>query len=216
MPKDGEPAILGERDIERLVAACSKTRYPIRNRAIVLLAAHAGLTPLEMSWLKRYSIATNDGLVGGHIDLQGKEGKRLTARKIPIAPDGLLRKTLIDLLENVPATIWDPAIISERALEGGGATKQPGVSVLESMRPTSITFVLWKLAERAGVSMDGSRDARRSFIVRAGRALRLVGGNARDLQEMVGHRSLESTQRFMDADWMAQNSAIGTLFSPKA
>jgi len=202
------PGTLSEREIERLLAACAETRYPIRNRVILLLAADAGLTPMEIAWLRRHSVQTDNGLVGDHIDLVGKKGNRLAARKIPLAPAGRLRKSLIDLLATVPGGPNDPLIVSERALEGEGSVG----TVFAEMRPTSIGYVMWKLAERAKVKMAGARDARRTFIARVGRASRTSGGSPRDVQALAGHRSLVSTQRLLDADWEAQTRAIGTLF----
>jgi len=203
---------LSEREIRKLLSACGETRYPARNRAIVLLACDAGLTPKEISWLKRYSVQTDDGLVGDHISLAGKKGKKLEPRKIPVARNGRLRKALIEVLGNVPGTVHDPLIVSERALDGAPEGELPGLQVRQEMRPTSIGYILWKLAERAGISMDGGRDARRTFIVKVGRQMKVEGGSARDVQKLAGHRSLETTQRLLEADWKAQQRAIGTLF----
>ncbi|ANY85426.1 hypothetical protein BB934_45235 (plasmid) [Microvirga ossetica] len=203
--------MLSERQISRLLAACADTRYPARNRAIVLLATDAGLTPKEIAWLKRYSVQIDDGLVGDHISLAGKQGKRLTQRRIPLARNGRLRKAIIDCLASFPGTAHDPLIVSERGLEGDPDELQ-GLQVFQEMRPTSIGYVLWKLADRAKVNMDGGRDARRTFIVRVGREMRRVGGSPRDVQTLAGHRSLESTQRLLEADFAAQTRAIGSLF----
>jgi len=203
---------LSEREIRKLLSACGETRYPARNRAIVLLACDAGLTPKEISWLKRYSVQTDDGLVGDHISLFGKKGKKLDPRKIPIARKGRLRSAIIEVLASFPGTIDDPLIVSERELYATSSEELPGLQVFQEMRPTSIGYILWKVARRAGIAMDGGRDARRTFIVKVGRKMKETGGTARDVQVLAGHRSLESTQRFLEADWAAQTRAIGTLF----
>lgn len=205
---------LSEREIGKLLAACAQTRYPARNRAIVLLACDAGLTPKEISGLRRFAVQTDDGLVGDHISLAGKKGKYLKPRRIPLAPNGRLKRALIEVLESFPGSPNDPLIVSERALFGDREGDLPGISVYQEMRPTSIGYVLWKLADKAKVSMDGGRDARRTFIVRAGRTMKQVGGTARDVQALAGHRSLETTQRLLEADWKAQRRAIRALFDP--
>lgn len=211
----GEPRLLSETEIAALLWVCEDTRYAIRNRAIILLATDAGLTPLEMSGLKRFNVLTDDGLLGDYIDLLGKRGKYLTARKIPMARDGRLWNALLELLKNAPALPRDPLIISERARLGGRATSDPGASKLEPMRATSIGFVFWRLAERAGIiGLDGARAARRTFITRAGRRMRDCGATIRDVQIMSGQRSLESTQRLIEADDAAQRRLIGDLFDP--
>jgi len=147
----------------------------------------AGLTPKEISGLRRFSVQTYDGLVGDHISLAGKKGKYLKPRRIPLAPNGRLKRALIEVLESFPGSPNDPLIVSERALFGDREGDLPGISVYQEMRPTSIGYVLWKLADTAKVSMDGGRDARRTFIVRAGRTMKQVGGTARDVQALAGH-----------------------------
>jgi integrase len=110
----------------------------------------------------------------------------------------------------------DPVVVSERALDGGGAVKDPNEGPLSPMRPTSISYVVYKLCDKASIRIDGIRDIRRSFMTMIARAVRdNPVGNARDVQQICGHRSLETTQRFMDADWDAQTRAIGSLFDPK-
>ena len=44
--------------------------------------------------------------------------------------------------------------------------------------------------------------------------MKQVGGTARDVQALAGHRSLETTQRLLEADWKAQTRAIRALFDP--
>jgi len=134
-----------------------------------------------------FSVQTDDGLVGDHISLAGKKGKYLKPRRIPLAPNGRLKRALIEVLESFPGSPNDPLIVSERALFGDREGDLPGISVYQEMRPTSIGYVLWKLADKAKVSMDGGRDARRTFIVRAGRTMKQVGGTARDVQALAGH-----------------------------
>lgn len=208
-----DPSLVTEVHIGRLLLACNETRYPRRNKVIVLLAFEAGLTPLEISWLKRYAVETDGSTVGSHIDLSGKKGNNLIARKIPISPSGHLRKALLDHLHNTPGHSMDPVVVSERALDGGGALKDPNEGPLSPMRPTSISYVVYKLCDKASIRIDGIRDIRRSFMTKVCRAVQSdPTGNARDVQQICGHRSLETTQRFMDTDWEAQNRVIGTLF----
>lgn len=209
----GDPTLVTNAHIIRLLIACNETRYPRRNRVIVLLAFEAGLTPLEMSWLKRYAVETDGSTVGSHIDLEGKKGSNLVARRIPLSEGGRLKGALLDHLHNTPGHSMDPVIVSERALDGGGAVSDPNEGPLSPMRPTSISYVVYKLCEKASIRIEGVRDIRKSFMTMVSRAMRDdPQTNARDIQQLCGHRSLETTQRFIDADWDAQNKVIGTLF----
>lgn len=205
---------LTDRAISRLLAACHDTRYPPRNQAIVLLACEAGLTPQEIASIRRSDVETDDGLVGDHIRVRKRAGSRLTDRKIPLASTGRLKKAILRTLSSFPGKSHDPLIVSERCLDGEG--EGSGGSVVTPMRPTSIGYIFWKLAHKAELpEISGGRDARKTFIVRVGRAIVGAGGSARDVQALAGHRSLETTQSMLDADTTAQNRVIGTLFDQK-
>lgn len=207
------PQILTETDIQALLKAASLTRYPVRNRAIVLLTCDAGLTPSEIAHLRRYNMLGEDGLLSDRIDLLNKPTKRLSPRIIPIGHKSRLWWAILDLLKNAPARPEAPLIISERALEGGGATKEPVGSALNPMRPDSICYVYYKLCAKANVDAS-ARTGRHTFMTKVGRKLNELGGGARELQAMCGQRSLEDVQRFMEADAELQKRAIADLFEP--
>lgn len=206
--------ILDDRQVKALVAACLETRYPERNRLVVLLASDAGLKPSEIAWMPREAVLTDRGVLGDHIDLAGKPGRKLLARRIPIVVRGRLWKALDSVLTNAPGTPCDPLIISERALEGGGATKDPGASALERMRSSSISYLFFRLCRIAGLpDQAAARLARRSFITAAGRRARsLPGVSLRDVQAMSGQRSLESVQALVEIDERSQRRIVDDLF----
>jgi integrase/recombinase XerD len=57
-----------------------------------------------------------------------------------------------------------------------------------------------------------SHSGRRTFITKAARKLSQVGGSLRDLQLMAGHKSLSTTQRYIDYDTEAQKKLIELLY----
>lgn len=209
---DEAPRIFSDSEIRGMLGACEETRYPIRNRAIVLLATDAGLTPGELSRCRRWNVLGPDDLLAEEIDLFSKPRKYLRPRRIPMSKDGRLWRSIRDLLVNTPAVPHDPLIISERALEGGHATAEPGKSPLAPMRASSIGYVFWKLCEKAGIPVEGGRVARNTFIVMAGRHVKDVGASLRDVQILAGHRGLNSTQRLIEADAEAQKRLMNDLF----
>ncbi|EPX83550.1 site-specific integrase [Salipiger mucosus] len=204
--------ILSDLDVDNMLTVASKTRYPIRNRAIILLGTDAGLTPREMSFLKRYHVYGDDDLLGEAIDLRAKPGVYLTSRVIPMAREGRLWNALHSLLENAPAVPGDPLIISERAVDGGGATKDPGSKPLRAMRRDSISYVYWKIMEKAGIANASALTARATFIVRACRQATEDRLSLRSVQEMTGLRSLESVQRLLESSQSDQETIIRDLF----
>ncbi len=206
--------LLDDRQVKALVAACLETRYPERNRLIVLLATDAGLKPSEIAWMPREAVLTDRGVLGDHIDLAGKPGRKLLARRIPIVVRGRLWKAIDSVLTNAPGTPVDPLIISERALDGGGATKDPGATALERMRSSSISYLFFRLCRIADLpDQAAARLARRTFITTAGRRSRsLPGSSLRDVQAMTGQRSLESLQHLLEVDERAQRRIVEDLF----
>ncbi len=209
---DDKIRVLSSFEVDSLVEAAEATRYPIRNRAIVLLAVEGGLTPLEISYLKRRHILGDDGFLGEEIDLRSKPSKYLKPRVIPMSRKGRLWGSLQSLLENAPATPEDPLIISERACDGGGATKNPGTKDLRSMRATSISYIFWKVMDKAGVAGASAATARTTFIIRAGRSANRNEVSLRNVQDLTGQRSLESVQRLLEADEKQRKVIIEDMF----
>ncbi|MHA6345941.1 hypothetical protein [Roseivivax sp. CAU 1761] len=204
--------VLSDADVERMLEVASATRYPIRNRAIILLGTDAGLAPREMSYVKRYHVYGDDDLLGESIDLRSRPGVYLTPRVIPMARHGRLWNALHDLLENAPAVPGDPLIISERAVDGGGATKEPGLKPLRAMRSSSIGYVFYKVMAKAGIPNASAFTARATFIVNACRHASTEGMSLRNVQEMTGLRSLETIQNILEASERDQAKIIGDLF----
>ena len=57
--------------------------------------------------------------------------------------------------------------------------------------------------------MDGcSHSGRRTFITRSARLLPKIGDSLRDVQELAGHRSLTTTERYIQGDRDAQRKLV--------
>ena len=156
---------------------------------------------------------TDRGVQGDYIDLNGMPGKYLKDRHIVVGFKSRLWWAIHDVLLNVPAVPADPLIISERAFAGGGATKDPGAHRLTPMRATSIGYIFWKLMEKAGINAP-TNSGRNTFLVKVGRKIRQEGASIRDMQEIAGYRSLETTRRFLEWDEKAQERVMRDLFDP--
>ena len=82
-------------DIGDLLVFASVTRYPVRNRALVLLSVKAGLRAGEMANLTWDMVLDGAGTVGWVIELRDHAAKKSRGRRIPLHPE--LRAALIDL-----------------------------------------------------------------------------------------------------------------------
>jgi len=184
--------ILSDANIEQLLAYASRTRHPTRNRLIVLLSAKAGLRAGEIANLTWAMVLRADGTIGSLIELHDWAAKKGGGRSIPIHP------ALADAL-----SVWaarternGPVIKSER----GGP-----------MTPLSI--VVWFNRAFKALELQGcsSHSGRRTFVTRAARMAHRAGGSLRDVQLLAGHRSIQTTQGYIEGDTDAQRALVGLL-----
>jgi integrase/recombinase XerD len=185
--------ILSSAQINDLLTYASATRHPLRNRVIVLLSAKAGLRASEIAKLTWDMVVEPSGRVGTSLELLDEAAKRRSGRRIPLHP--VLRVSLLALMSAATAAAG-PVVQSER----GGP-----------MTPLSI--VVWfNLAFKAvGLRGCSSHSGRRSFITRAARLVHRAGGSLRDVQLLAGHRSIQTTQRYIDGDSDAQRKLVSMI-----
>jgi integrase len=82
------------------------------------------------------------------------------------------------------------------------------------MKPNS--FVNWfvVLFRELGFGGCSSHSGRRSFITVAARNVHRSGCSLRDVQLLAGHRSIETTERYIDGDTCAQRKLVGFVYAP--
>jgi integrase len=184
--------ILSLEAIEDLLFFAETTRHPNRDRVVVLLSFKAGLRAAEIANLTWQMVETAEGHVGTTLELWDNAAKRRHGRRIPLQAD--LREALENLHGQTKGS--GPVIRSER----GGP-----------MRPLSI--VIWFTRAFAATGLDGcsSHSGRRTFITRAARLVHKAGGSLRDVQLLAGHRSIQTTQRYIDGDSDAQRKLISLI-----
>jgi integrase len=59
-----------------------------------------------------------------------------------------------------------------------------------------------------GLNGCSSHSRRRTFITRAARLVHNAGASLRDVQLLAGHRSIQTTQRYIDGDTDAQRKLV--------
>ncbi|MCX5581204.1 tyrosine-type recombinase/integrase [Kaistia terrae] len=188
----GQPAkVLGGRDVRRALNLARCSRHPDRNIAIILLTVKAGLRACEVSRLTWRMVTDSRGRVGTMIELPTQAAKKGSGRRIPMHPT--LRDALIAL--RVDATDG-PVIRSERS----GA-----------MTAGSIVNWFAQLYDELGLTGCSSHSGRRTFVTQTARLATKAGGSLRDVQLLVGHRSLKTTQGYIDGDEAAQRRLVRLL-----
>jgi integrase len=178
--------IFSPRELRQLLTAAGKGRFPERDRLMVLLAARAGLRACEVARLSWGMVLDASGRVAPLIEVRGSIAKRGTGRRVPMHQD--LRRALRAWKSQQSAERIRPDAVVLPSLRGG------------SMRPNSV--VNWFVAKCREAGLDGcsSHSGRRTFITNAARKAHRAGASLRDVQMLAGHRSIETTQGYIDGD----------------
>ena len=103
-----------------------------------------------------------------------------------------------------------------RALERLARTTEPIGPVIRSYRGAHLkanSIVNWFVALFNELGYEGcsSHSGRRSFITIAARNVHRSGCSLRDVQLLAGHRSIETTERYIDGDTCAQRRLVAYL-----
>src|ERR1039458_3411850 len=79
------------------------------------------------------------------------------------------------------------------------------------MRPIAIVCWFARAYRAIGLTGCSSHSGRRTFITRAARLVHKAGASLRDVQLLAGHRSLLTTQRYIDGDTDSQRQLVALI-----
>jgi integrase len=133
-----------------------------------------------------------NGAIGTVIELRDHAAKKRSGRLIPLHAD--LRDALLSWRSMTGGT--GPVVLSERG---------------RAMTPLSV--VIWFARAYRAIGLQGcsSHSGRRTFITRAARLVHKAGGSLRDVQLLAGHRSIQTTQRYIDGDSDVQRKLVSLI-----
>jgi integrase len=186
--------ILSSTDVDDLLVYASCLRNALRNRVIVLLSTKAGMRAGEIANLTWDMVTDANGRIGNVIELRDRAAKKGGGRVIPL--HSALRAALADL--HRATTHSDHVVTSERG---------------SAMTPPSIVLWFNRAFKNIGLKGCSSHSGRRTFVTRAARVVHKAGGSLRDVQLLAGHRSILTTQRYIDGDSDAQRLRGRTTLS---
>jgi integrase len=175
--------------LRRMLAYARRTRQPKRDVVIVLLSVKAGLRACEIAGLEWSMVLTDDGKISDLINIRNAIAKRGSGRRVPIHPD----------LQRALAELW--------------CVRSSEQYVIASNRGGHLhanSIVNWFVVMFTELEVEGcsSHSGRRTFITTAAKNVHRAGGSLRDVQMLAGHRSIETTQRYIDGDSRSQRRLV--------
>ena len=190
---------LNKSQIEMLRGILRSKRNGLRNETIFLLSIKSGLRSKEISMLNWKMVSKSDGTIDDYINLTNSSSKGRSGRIIPLHKD-IKENLKIMLVEQKRKHRFDQnnnfVVRTERSLS---TTSQAIVNMFQS----------WY--KRFGLLGCSSHSGRRTFITETSKKISLVGGSLRDIQMMVGHSSLQTTQRYIEADSQSQRKVVDLI-----
>jgi integrase/recombinase XerD len=189
--------ILSNTEVNQLLHFARRTRNPLRNRVIVLLSAKAGMRAGEIAALTWDMVLDPQSQIGSVIELRDSAAKKGSGRLIPIHPD--LAKALAAWRKSSGRKSSADSTYVVRSERGG------------QMTPLSVVVWFNRAFHKVGLKGCSSHSGRRTFITRAARLVHRAGGSLRDVQLLAGHRSIQTTQRYIDGDSDAQRRLVSLI-----
>lgn len=194
-------------DIQQTIvlAYLEHTAHPIRNKCMFLFSVKAGLRAIEIALIEWGMVYDLDGNLGTNVTIQPKITKngrsRIAKPPIPhsIPLHSELKKALIEHHQKMGPEYTSPTrriFISQQGYK---------------FDRKKVASFFWLMYNKLGFHKCSSHSGRRTFITNGARKISRVGGSLLDIQKMAGHRSLQTTQLYIEENEAAKRKVIELL-----
>jgi integrase/recombinase XerD len=180
---------LTPRELRRVLDYAASRKHAPRNRLMLLMTHWAGMRVGEVAALRVQDVRDTTGSVLPEIRLSASQTKGQHARVVFVSER--LRKEIASYLKTLPTG-------------ESGATPLFGTQKREAFSANTLCQTLNTLYRRAGLDGATSHSGRRSFIT----TLASKGVGVRVLASLAGHRSIATTQRYIDVNDDMKRSAV--------
>jgi integrase/recombinase XerD len=190
---------LNKSQIQMVRTFLKSKRNGLRNETIFLLSVKSGLRSKEISLLSWKMVCKSDGTIDDYINLPNSSSKGNSGRIIPLHKDIKFNLQIM--------------LMEHKGLFGFDINKSFIVRTERTPFTTSQSIVnmFQSWYGRLGLIGCSSHSGRRTFITETSKKISLVGGSLRDIQMMVGHSSLQTTQRYIEGDSQSQRKVIDLI-----
>ena len=188
--------ILSNKQVKAMLLHLSRTRMSIRNQLIILLSVKSGLRSKEISGVRWNMVVNSNGEISDSIHLTDEVSKGKSGRIIPINKD--VKNLLVELFE----------IENQRHDFDINTSNVIRTERSKNSSPQSIVNMFQRWYSDLGFIGCSSHSGRRTFITNLSKKISLVGGSLRDVQTLVGHKNLQTTQRYIEVDTDCQRRLV--------
>lgn len=190
---------LNPTQIKKISEFLLTNRYGLRDQTIFYFSVKCGLRAKEISHLKWSMVMESDGSISNYLHLPNSSSKGRSGRIVPLHKD--LKNNLVKMVEEYKNfKDFDPVASSIIRTERSKSTTSQSIVNM---------FQRWYV--RLGLVGCSSHSGRRTFITETSKKISTVGGSLRDIQMMVGHSSLQTTQRYIESDRECQRRVVNLL-----
>jgi integrase/recombinase XerD len=184
--------VLTDRDVKRMLQHFTRTAYPARNRCVFMLGSLAGMRIGEIAALKIGDVLKPEGVVRNEIQLTAAQTKGSEARTVLINTQlqGELEIYLRTLSGDHKKATQSLPLITSKTGKGFSAN--------------GLCQLMLKLYDAAGLDRATSHSTRRTFIT----TLAHKGVNVRVLAALAGHKSIATTQRYIELNENVLRAAV--------
>ncbi len=184
--------VLSDAELKRVLVMIAQSRHAARNRVLVLLSHYAGLRVGEIAALAWGDLLEPSGDIARQFRLKAQHTKTNEARTVHVS--GKLARELAGYKSCLKQELKrsTPLVASQK----GG-----------SFSANSLCQLLGRIYGDAGIVGASSHSGRRWFITNLAHA----GTSPKVIMTLAGHRSLATTQRYIEVNDQMMANAVEQL-----
>lgn len=180
--------VLTDKDMKRVMANIARRPFAGRNKCMLQLSWLSGMRVGEIAALRVGDVLDADGRVRGQIQLKAEQTKGDAARTV-----------LLNALAQSELAVYLRALIKPKPADPLFLSR-----VGKRFSSNSLCQVFLRIYDEAGLDKATSHSGRRTFIT----TLAHKGVSVRVLAELAGHRSIATTQRYIELNENVLRAAV--------